>query len=229
MSDRSSTSTYPVSLRIDYPERDLNRLTSFFRGILIVPIGIILALVSGPGLGAGGQAMRFPFFAGGFLFLPTLLMILFRWKYPRWWFDWNVSLTRFGLRVGAYFALLTDVYPSTDEEQVVHAKIEYPNVQKGPEGRPSPREVVPGNPPLHRSCFPWRRSNCGRHHRLVLHSFHGKVSPGSLQLRGWRGAMGPARKRVRVPARHGRIPAVQPGVGPARAVASFVDSRVSPM
>ncbi len=130
MSDRSSTSTYPVSLRIDYPERDLNRLTSFFRGILIVPIGIILALVSGPGLGAGGQAMRFPFFAGGFLFLPTLLMILFRWKYPRWWFDWNVSLTRFGLRVGAYFALLTDVYPSTDEEQVVHAKIEYPNVQK---------------------------------------------------------------------------------------------------
>ena len=130
MSDRSSTSTYPVSLRIDYPERDLNRLTSFFRGILIVPIGIILALVSGPGLGAGGQAMRFPFFAGGFLFLPTLLMILFRWKYPRWWFDWNVNLTRFGLRVGAYFALLTDVYPSTDEEQVVHAKIEYPNVQK---------------------------------------------------------------------------------------------------
>ncbi|MGO9411969.1 MAG: DUF4389 domain-containing protein, partial [Spirochaetia bacterium] len=76
------------------------------------------------------ETMRFPFFAGGFLFLPTLLMILFRWKYPRWWFDWNVSLTRFGLRVGAYFALLTDVYPSTDEEQVVHAKIEYPNVQK---------------------------------------------------------------------------------------------------
>jgi hypothetical protein len=130
MADRSSTSTYPVSLRFDYPDRDLNRVTTFFRGILIIPIGIILALVSGPGLGSGSHEMRFPFVAGGFLFLPTVFMILFRWKYPRWWFDWNVSLTRFGLRVGAYFALLTDVYPSTDEEQIVHAKIEYPDVQK---------------------------------------------------------------------------------------------------
>ena len=130
MSDKSRSPAYPVSLRIDYPDRELNRLTSVFRVILIVPIAILFALVSGPGLGSSSHAWRFPFVAGGVLFLPTVLMLLFRWKYPRWWFDWNVNLTRFGLRVGAYFTLLTDVYPSTDEEQSVHLQISYPNVAK---------------------------------------------------------------------------------------------------
>jgi hypothetical protein len=128
MSAKSSTPSYPVSLQIDYPDRQLNRLTSVFRVILIVPIAIVLFLVSGPGWSS--HAWRFPFMAGGILFLPTLLMLLFRWKYPRWWFDWNVNLTRFGLRVGAYWALLTDVYPSSDEEQSVHLQIRYPDVTK---------------------------------------------------------------------------------------------------
>ncbi len=119
---------YPASLRIDYPNRNLNRLTSVFRIILIVPIAIVLGLVSGPGWGS--NAWRFPLVAGGILFVPTVLVLLFRWKYPRWWFDWNLSLTRFGLRVGAYFWLLTDVYPSTDEEQTVHFDMKYPNVTK---------------------------------------------------------------------------------------------------
>jgi hypothetical protein len=68
--------------------------------------------------------------AGGILFLPVLLMILFRKKYPRWWFDWNLALTRFSARVGAYLALLTDVYPSTDEEQAVHIDIPYPDAPR---------------------------------------------------------------------------------------------------
>ncbi len=128
MSDKSRSPASPVSLRIDYPDRSLNRLTSVFRVILIVPIVAILVLVSGPGWDHG--AWRFPLAAGGILFLPTVLMILFRWKYPRWWFDWNLALTRFGLRVGAYFFLLTDTYPSTDEEQSVHLELKYPNVTK---------------------------------------------------------------------------------------------------
>jgi hypothetical protein len=70
------------------------------------------------------------FAAGGILFLATLLMILFRQKYPRWWFDWNVALVKFGTRVGAYIGLLTDVYPSTDEEQGIHIEILYPDVPK---------------------------------------------------------------------------------------------------
>lgn len=130
MSDKNRAPKYPVGLSVDYPDRDLNRATSFFRGILIIPIVAILVLVSGPGWGSGAHAARFPFMAGGLLFLPTLLMILFRWKYPRWWFDWNLNLARFGLRVGAYLALLTDVYPSTDQEQSVHLTMSYPNVTK---------------------------------------------------------------------------------------------------
>jgi hypothetical protein len=115
----------PVSLHIDYPDRELNRLTSVFRLILIIPILVILALISGSSAGKS-----WPIFAGGILFVPTVLMILFKWKYPKWWFDWNVNLTCFFLRVAAYFALLTDGYPSTDEEQVVHVEIPYPNVPK---------------------------------------------------------------------------------------------------
>jgi len=122
---------YPVKLSIDYPDRNLNRLTTFFRIFTVIPIAIILALVSGgssdwsatPGL-TGLYA------AGGTLFLPIVLMILFRQKYPKWWFDWNIALTKFGIRVATYIGLLTDVYPSTDEEQSVHIEIPYPDVPK---------------------------------------------------------------------------------------------------
>jgi hypothetical protein len=38
--------------------------------------------------------------AGGLLFLGPLLMILFRQKSPRWWFDWNLELQRFVNRRG---------------------------------------------------------------------------------------------------------------------------------
>jgi hypothetical protein len=130
MSDAKRSAPYPVSLEIDYPDRDLKRLSSVFRVVLIIPILAICILVSGPGGGSSPEAWRFPFAAGGILFLPTVLMLLFRWKYPRWWFDWNLNLSRFGLRVGAYFALLTDGYPSTDEEQNVHLSMRYPDVTK---------------------------------------------------------------------------------------------------
>jgi hypothetical protein len=121
---------YPASLAIDYPDRALNRLTTFFRIFTVIPIAIILASVSGIldlTLPSGWTLL---YAAGGILFLPPLLMILFRQKYPRWWFDWNLALTKFGVRVIAYVDLLTDVYPSTDEEQAVHIEIPYPDVPK---------------------------------------------------------------------------------------------------
>jgi len=121
----AKNNSQPATLIIDYPKKNLNRLTTAFRIVLIVPILIILGLISGPGWGH-----KMPLFAGGILFLPTVLMLLFRWKYPKWWFDWNVNLIKFGYRVGAYFALLTDTYPSTDEEQAIHIEIKYPDVQK---------------------------------------------------------------------------------------------------
>jgi hypothetical protein len=121
---------YPITLTIDYPDRPLNRLTTFFRIFTVIPIAIILASVSGSldlTLPSGWTLL---YAAGGILFLPPLLMILFRQKYPRWWFDWNLALTKFSARVTTYLGLLTDVYPSTDEEQSVHIEIPYPDVPK---------------------------------------------------------------------------------------------------
>ncbi len=120
--------SYPVQFSVDYPDRELNRLTTAFRIIWIIPIAIVLALLSGGGGGLG------PWYtagigAGGALFFPPLLMILFRQKYPRWWFDWNLQLMRFEARVSAYMSLLRDEYPSTDEEQAVHLDIDYPDAK----------------------------------------------------------------------------------------------------
>jgi len=122
---------YPASLSVDYPDRELNRLTSFFRIIVIIPIGILLCLVSGAAWESGkGHQWVVPLSAGGVLFLATMLMLVFKQKYPRWWFDWNIALTKFGARVGAYLALLRDEYPSTDEDQAVHIEIPYPDARK---------------------------------------------------------------------------------------------------
>ena len=106
---------YPAALEIDYPDSPRDWFTTLLRPLLVVPIAIILALVSGPG--AHSHAETWPGAAGGILFFATALMLVFRQKYPGWWFDWNVALTAFGLRVMAYLALLRDEYPSTDEER----------------------------------------------------------------------------------------------------------------
>jgi len=131
---------YPVQFSVDYPDRDLDRLTTAFRIFTIIPIAIVLALVSGasgysgppPGAFDGdgaGQGTSIALGGGGVLFLATLVMILFRQKYPRWWFDWNLNLVRFENRVIAYLALLRDEYPSTDEEQAVHVDFPYPDAK----------------------------------------------------------------------------------------------------
>ena len=123
--DDDVLSEFPALLEIDYPDRELNRLTTFFRPFMVIPIAIILTLVAGPVVHASGE--RYSFASGGILFLPTALMLLFRRKYPGWWFDWNLAFVRFNARVSAYIALLTDEYPSTDEEQSVHIEIPYPD------------------------------------------------------------------------------------------------------
>src|SRR6266704_4644878 len=122
--------TYPVEFSVDYPERPLDRLTSAFRLFVAIPILIVLGAVSGGGAwytsnnGGGGRTAA----AGGLLFLGPLLLILFRQKYPRWWFDWNLELLRFANRVTVYLVLMDDDYPSTDEEQSVHLDFPYPDV-----------------------------------------------------------------------------------------------------
>jgi hypothetical protein len=124
--------SYPVSFSVDYPDRDLNRVTSALRIFTVIPIAIVLGTVAGgtwqwsyPN-GATGAAAG----AGGLLFFGPLLMILFRRKYPRWWFDWNLELQRFATRVAIYLALMDDRYPSTDEHQSVHLEYPYPDAAR---------------------------------------------------------------------------------------------------
>ena len=121
---------YPVQYSVDYPDRPLNRLSTFFRLFVAIPILIVIGLVEGGGYGySGGRAWAVG--AAGLVVLPTLLLILFRQKYPRWWFDWNLQLLRFANRVGVYLALMNDRYPSTDEEQSVHLEFAYPDAKMG--------------------------------------------------------------------------------------------------
>jgi hypothetical protein len=123
---------YPVRFSVQYPDRPLNRLSTFFRIFVAIPILIVLGAVAG----AGWQwtydhnTMVFAAGTGGLLFFAPLLMVLFRRKYPRWWFDWNLELQRFGNRVSVYLALMDDRYPATDEQQSVRLDYDYPDAAR---------------------------------------------------------------------------------------------------
>lgn len=130
-------SSYPVQFDVDFPDRDLDRLSSALRIFFIIPIAIVLSLLTGTSThyatnahGATTNSTSTLAAGGGVLFLPLVLMIVFRQKYPRWWYDWNLNILRFSNRVLAYFALLDDHYPSTDEEQAVHLDFPYPDAHQ---------------------------------------------------------------------------------------------------
>jgi Domain of unknown function (DUF4389) len=118
-----TAAAYPVQLSVDYPDRDLNRLTTGFRIFTAIPILIVAVLL-------GGWHWTMAAGAGGILFLPPLLMVLFRQKYPRWWFDWNLELLRFTNRIAVYLALMDDRYPSTDEKQSLTLELTYPDATR---------------------------------------------------------------------------------------------------
>jgi hypothetical protein len=135
----TESAQYPARLDVDYPET-LDRLSTFFRIIWAIPILIIASVLSSTATStytvvteSGELVSRVTSTGGGIvagLFGATLLMILFRRRYPRWWFDFAREFTRFGTRVGAYMALLTDSYPSTEDEQSVHLEIDYPDAER---------------------------------------------------------------------------------------------------
>jgi len=131
--------SYPVTFSVDYPERDLNRLSTFFRIFAAIPIAIVIELLPGGSLAAGhyyagssGVAAS----AGALVFAPIVLMLLFRRKYPRWWYDWNIEFLRFANRIGVYVLLMDDEYPSTDERQAVHLDFAYPEAERLSRGLP---------------------------------------------------------------------------------------------
>ncbi len=123
---------YPVQFSVEYPDRPLNRLTTAFRLIVAIPIVIVAGALGGHASGySGRQGWTVAAGTGGLLFLAPLLMIVFRQKYPRWWYDWNLELQRFSNRIGVYLALMDDRYPSTDEQQSVVLDFPYPDAQQG--------------------------------------------------------------------------------------------------
>jgi hypothetical protein len=134
MSMPTAPPAYAARLDVDYSDQ-YNRLTTAFRIVLIIPIGIVYAVLTAGEtrtvIEDSGEVVSTS--SGGIvagLFVATLLMILFRQRYPRWWFDFARELTRFGTRIGAYLAFLTDEYPSTEDEQRIHLEIDYPDVPR---------------------------------------------------------------------------------------------------
>ena len=134
MTVQDPASGYPARLTVDYPDQ-LDRVTTFFRVFMVIPIAIVIGALTASATRSAydqnGQMMTTS--TGGItagLFFATVLMILFRQRYPRWWFDFALELTRFGARVCAYLVLLTDQYPSTVEEQSVHLELDYPDAER---------------------------------------------------------------------------------------------------
>jgi len=120
---------YPVQFDVDFPTRPLGRLTTAFRVIVAIPIVVLLTMLSGE-MFSDSDDRNSLVIGGAAVFVPLVLMLVFRQKYPRWWFDWNLNLMRFSNRVAAYLALLDDRYPSTDEEQSVHLEFAYPDARQ---------------------------------------------------------------------------------------------------
>jgi cytochrome c biogenesis protein CcdA len=122
-------SNYPVQFDVDFPSRPLDRLSTAFRLLIAIPILIVLGMLTGETL-RDNDTTNTIVIGGAAVFLPLVLMLVFRQKYPRWWFDWNLNLLRFSNRVTVYLALLDDRYPSTDEEQAVHLDFAYPDARQ---------------------------------------------------------------------------------------------------
>ena len=124
---------YPLQLKIDYPERTLSRLSTALRAFMVIPIAILLGTVTGSSakyVDGSGTSSSVVVSGVGLLVVPTLLMILFRRRYPRWWFDWNQQMLRFMDRVWVYAALMDDRYPSTEDEQSVHLDFPFPDAEQ---------------------------------------------------------------------------------------------------
>lgn len=125
-----SSPSYPIQFDVDYPDGPRNRVTTLFRLILAIPILIVLATIGAVGSDTdAGDGALCAGTAAGILFIPPLLLIVFRQKYPRWWFDFNLAYLHFHNRVITYLLLLRDEYPSSDEEQAVHLDVPYPEVR----------------------------------------------------------------------------------------------------
>ena len=203
---------YPLTFSVDYPDRNLDRLSTAFRIFWIIPMAILAATLEGGSFGAnaGGSEVRYAGGGIGILFIPVLLMLLFRKKYPRWWYDWNLQLTRFSNRIAVYFALMDDRYPSTDQEQAVHLNFPYPNAENElNRGLPLVKWLL-AIPALHRAVLPHDRRGVGRDRCLVRDPLHRPLPAVAVRLHRRRDPLAQPRRGLRISSDHRPLPAIQP-------------------
>ena len=207
---QSGEAPYPVQFAVEYPDRDLDRVRTAFRIVIAIPILVVIAAVSGSEAlnTAGEHASTVTVGAGGALFFGPLLMILFRQKYPRWWFDWNLELTRFENRVGAYLALLDDRYPSTDDHQSVVLDFPYPDARNELNRWLPLVKWFLAIPHFIVLAVPLAGGVLRDRLRVVRDPLHGAVPARPVRLRRRRRSLDEPRRGVRVPPRHGPVPAV---------------------
>ncbi len=205
---------HPVRFSVDYPERELNRLTTFFRIFTVIPIAIVLGSIGGWSgewwSDSGSRGSTVVIGGTGLLFLPPLLMIVFRQKYPRWWFDWNLELLRFSNRVCVYVALMEDRYPSTDEEQALHLDAPYPDARQGLNRWLPLVKWLLAIPHYIVLVFLWIGAVIAVIVAWFAILFTGPLPAGAVRVRRGRVPLAQPRGRVRVHPRDGRLPAVQP-------------------
>ena len=209
---------YPARLEVEYAEQH-DRVSTLFRIVMVIPIAIVYAVLTSEATQTAvrdsGEVVTTS--SGGItggLFVATLLMILFRKRYPRWWFDFALELARFSTRIGAYAALLRDEYPSTVEEQGVHLELDYPDVERDLNRRSQPvvalGQVALGHPSLPRPRRVVAGRAGGRRYSLVRDLVRRALSTGVVRLRGRCRPLVVARAGVCLPARHRPLPALLP-------------------
>ena len=169
---------YPLTYSVDYPDRQLDRLSSALRIFWVIPIAIVLGTVAHVTWGGRGETLYIA--AGGILFGGPLLMILFRKKYPRWWFDWNRELLRFGARVACVFRADERRVPVDRRAAVGAAGDRVPECRDGSRARHAAHQVAAGDPALHRAVLPGHRGFLRGDLRLVRDPVHGPVSARSI-------------------------------------------------
>ena len=193
--------SYAARLDIDYPEK-LDRFTSFFRLIWIIPIAIVLSLVSAASswtvvTETGETITRSSGGIASGLFFATVLMIVFRERYPRWWFDFAREFVRFAARVAAYLFLLTDRYPVDGRRAIGASRGRLPRRRAGPQSLAAVGEMAARDSTLHRALRAVAHCDRRRRHCLVRHPLHGTVPKGTLRLRRGGLQMGTSSRGVR--------------------------------
>jgi hypothetical protein len=198
-----ASAPYPIDVSVDYPDRPLDRLSTAFRLFYAIPILILLSAVGGGYLAVGSSTTYAAAGgAGGMLFAGPLLMIVFRQKYPQWWFDWNLAWTRFSTRVTVYLALMDDRYPSTDDQQSVRLSLPCPDPPRETEPVAAAGQVAAGRAALRCAGRFVDRRRVRGHRGMVRDPVHRTLPAGSVSLRRRRPPLRHPRPRIRVHARH---------------------------